>query len=355
MAASDSDRPLVSFVGYTRNDGYARHFEKRLQLLARSLADQASRFQITTELLLVEWNPPADQPSVASLLKGCNSGPYFTLRIVTVSAEYHAGIKGADEKGLHPARALNVGYRRAYGQFLSPIASDAILSDDVFSYFNTNGLDDRFVYRLDRIDVDDSVLEGFVPGSSELSDIAQTAKASIQHHHKPLDHDMAFHYGLKSLHTNGCGDFLLMSCAAWHALRGQRENCGVDCLETDSLALHAAVASGLVEKRMPDDCVVYKLAHGKMFRLKTGPYRPPIRRFVEKLVNGGIPHRPTRALVRGVLNVPRRKIDGLSEHFASFERNFVLKARWWAWRKKQVQLNSENWGLAGVELPDETL
>lgn len=347
--------PLITFVGYTRNDGYARLFKERLQLLVRSLAGQAERFQLRVELLLVEWNPPTDQPSIASLLADCKSNPYFTLRIVTVPPEYHAGIKGGNEKGLHPARALNVGYRRAKGSFLSPIASDAVLSDNVFRHIKSHGLDDRYLYRLDRIDVDDDILKKIDPLVDNLDGLANLLKALQLHRHTPLDHDMCFHYGLKPLHTNGCGDFLLMSRSAWHALHGQRERCGVDCLETDSLALHAAAASGLIEKRLPDNCVVYKLAHGRMFRHKTGPYRPIVRRWIEKFVNACIPHRSSRAIVRALIDVPRRKIEGLSGHFSSMERNLVLPARFWAWRGRQVRLNDEKWGLAGIDLPEEII
>ena len=355
VAVPDSDRPLISFVGYTRNDGYVQHFERRLLLTTNALADQAQRFEVFVEFLIVEWNPPKGRPPIASLLPSANGNLFFSLRVVTVPPQFHANFRGANEKGLHSVRALNVGYRRSRGKFITPLASDVILSDSIFSYISQHGLNEKYVYRADRIDVDEAILEKLDIGVQKRPSLEVKLKAAQQHHNLPLDDDMVFHYGVLPLHTNASGDFLLMRRTMWHALYGQPEKYGVACLDADSIALHAAVASGLTEKRLPVDCKVYKLAHRKMCRLRVQPHRPWFRYRLEKFINVVFVNRPLRALVRGTFDVPRRSVDGLQGDFASFERNFVLKARWWNWRKKQVRLSGKDWGLARVELPEKYL
>lgn len=350
--AGGAAQPLISFVGYTRNDGYAYAFEKRLVVSAVSLADQAERFQLSLELVLVEWNPPSDQRSVASLFADFKGNPYFSLRVITVPSGFHRGFRGADEKGLHPARALNVGYRRARGQFFTPFASDAILDDKVLQFIKDEGLDTANIYRLNRADVPESLLDSLDPDDFNRAKLLEAIEGSERYLHAPLDHDMSFHYGVKPLHTNACGDFLLMSSAAWHRQRGQRENTDVACLDTDSIALHAAAANGLREVRLPADCMLYKISHGRTYRHRVKPHRKGYRRVLEQVVNGIVPHRPTRALIRALFDIPRRQVAGLTGHFPSMERNFILWARLWQWRSSDVRLNGPSWGLKGETLKE---
>lgn len=350
-----TEKPLISFVGYSRNDGYARNFERRLQLTVNSLAHQAARFEVVIEFLLVEWNPPNENPPIASLFDTFKDNPFFRLRVITVPGEYHKGVRGEKEKGLHPVRALNVGFRRARGRFVSPIASDVVISDAVFEYFNSHGLSDMNVYRLDRVDVDETILERLDVVTISPADIVRAVEGAQLVRHRQMDEELAYHYGLQPLHTNACGDFLLMPIEMLHAVRGYKDCDDVACLDVDAIMLHAVVVSGLCEKRLPDECVVNKLAHDQVCRLRVRPYRPVFRRGIEKLINSLIFERPFLALIRAVFDVPRRQVEGLSGDFPSMEKNLVLPARLWAKRKKQVRLNGQDWGLAGVNLPEQEL
>ena len=62
-------QPHLSIVAASRNDDHGGNLFERMQLFVDGLADQARRFDMPTELVLVEWNPPADRPSLAEALR----------------------------------------------------------------------------------------------------------------------------------------------------------------------------------------------------------------------------------------------------------------------------------------------
>ena len=59
--------PVLSVVAATRNDEHGGNQLARTQLFVNGLGEQAQRFKVPIELLLVEWNPPADRPRLARL------------------------------------------------------------------------------------------------------------------------------------------------------------------------------------------------------------------------------------------------------------------------------------------------
>ena len=81
--------PKLSVVAATRNDEHGGNQMARTQLFINGLAEQALRFKLPVELLLVEWNPPPDRPSLAEALSWPRS-EWFAPRIVVVSPELHA-------------------------------------------------------------------------------------------------------------------------------------------------------------------------------------------------------------------------------------------------------------------------
>jgi len=347
--------PLITFVRYARNDGYAPNYELRLNLSNDVLIRQAEQYQVPIEILIVEWNPPADRPPLRHILDTPTASDYATIRIITVPPEFHRGFKGASAKGLHPARALNVGYRRAHGTFVTPFASDSLLSDTVFEYAVQKGFDERHIYRLDRFDIDPEFLEKAQRGTENPSELFELCETYIVNQLSAQDETLSDPLELPRLHTNAAGDFLLMSRSRWHRLQGQPENCDVSCLDTDSITLHAAATYGGQEIRLPESCRLYKIIHGKVNRLRVQPIWNLWSRSLSALIRRFSASTATRAYLRGLVDIPRRSMAGMPGSYVSFEKNFYLKARRWHRDKTEIQLNDDNWGLGNTELHEQIL
>ncbi|MBU6447029.1 MAG: hypothetical protein KGQ49_06495, partial [Verrucomicrobia bacterium] len=66
----------------------------------------------------------------------------------------------------------------------------------------------------------------------------------------------------KTLHTNACGDFTLMSKKNWEELRGYPE-WDLFSWHLDSIVLYQARQHGIQEKDLPMKCAIYHIEHGK--------------------------------------------------------------------------------------------
>src|SRR5262249_47535422 len=93
---SPPSRPKLSVVVTTRNDNHGGDLNTRTQLFLDGLAAQANRHRIHTELVLVEWNPPADRAPIEEALRWPEPSEYFEVRIVIVPHELHAQLENAD-------------------------------------------------------------------------------------------------------------------------------------------------------------------------------------------------------------------------------------------------------------------
>ena len=53
--------PYVSFVTYGRNDSYTPNYAQRVNRAATCLAGLLEHAGIDSEIVFMEWNPPADR------------------------------------------------------------------------------------------------------------------------------------------------------------------------------------------------------------------------------------------------------------------------------------------------------
>lgn len=346
-----NQKPLISFVLMARNDGYAGDYVTKIQRTISSIAYQAQKFGLNIELLLVEWNPPKGTTALYDVLDKV-SNDYLDARIITVSPKFHRGFRGKKEKGMHTMKALNVGIRRAQGLFITPIASDIIIADTVFEFIVNNTLDISNVYRLDRCDVDSKALESFDCSVASIKEIQNVCPQHVLLRHENLEESMEHCYGLLPLHTNACGDFTLMSRAAWHAMNGYREACDISCLDGDSVGLFAAVCSGIKQFIMPSDCVVYKPSHGLISALRVIDADTVGNKIKKRIISLITEDQAKQRYWRETLDYPRRKVIGMTGTYASMDSNFVAPARKWIKTMPcQVQLSGRNWGLGKHKLP----
>jgi hypothetical protein len=143
---------FLSVVATARNDGHGGDLLYRMQLFVDALAAQCARHALDAELVLVEWNPPADRPPLIEVL-ALPAAETLPVRIITVPAEVHATLEHADRLPLFQMIAKNVGIRRAQGRFVLATNVDVLLSDELVGALAGGSLDGNRLYRCDRYDV----------------------------------------------------------------------------------------------------------------------------------------------------------------------------------------------------------
>lgn len=342
--------PYVSFVTYGRNDGYTPSYTQRVSRATACLASQLERAGVDSEIIVCDWNPPHDRPSLLDMLEVPKALRHVSILGFVVPPEYHRKFVGSHERGMHPGEAANVGIRRALGSFITPKSSDTFLSPQTIAMIERRDLDPDAMYRIDRYDTtitDESIWQ--------LDDQALLARLAEMPSTRLDWIEQLPYWGLRRLHTNAAGDFMLMHATYWQRLRGHPRDETVLSLDVDSLVMHAAAALGAREHRWPDDCRVYKPIHGNLSGARTSEVWKPWQRALNDVLCDHVS--PTAGYwSRVFFDYPRRKVRGVESVVGtSFERNFVYPAGRWARGATPVPNQPENWGLADESLERRTL
>ncbi len=345
-----SIQPYVSFVAYFRNDNYTSDFALRVKRATSCLIGQLQRSKLDAEIILVEWNPPPEQPLIIDSLDLPPDGGSITVRAVVVDGLHHQGHLGAQERGMYAAKAANVGLRRARGRFVTPKASDTYFSNATIKAIARRDLEEAAIYRCDRYDIvlltaDLETLEGDAL-LSHLQSLKGTRYSRLQ---QPQP------WRVRDLHTNACGDFILMSRDSWSRVRGFPLDQSILALDCDSLVMHAAAAFGMHEVCLPASCRVIKGVHAQLFVNRTTAIWLPWQLWLDDFLAGtGWPRLQT--FLRTSFDYPRRRVRGVESVLGpSVERNFAKPARRWARGNTPDPLGPENWGLADEPLDERVL
>ena len=112
---------------------------------------QCRRHRISAELIVVEWNPPADRPRLAQGLEW-DPPENCPVRIIEVPASVHAGYRHAEALPLYQMIGKNVGIRRRAGRFVLATNIDVLFSDELAQFLAARQLDAGRLYRIDRHD-----------------------------------------------------------------------------------------------------------------------------------------------------------------------------------------------------------
>ncbi len=136
---------------------------------------------------------------------------------------------------------------------------DTYLSDEIIATIARRDLHENALYRCDRCDVTLSA-QDLEPGRRSL--LAHLESLDSTRHSRMPNPPQWY---IRDLHTNACGDFLLMSRRMWHTVRGFPLDSTVLSLDCNSLIMHAAVALGSHEIRLPPACRVFKGRHDRLF------------------------------------------------------------------------------------------
>ena len=156
----ESAEPYLSLVVTARNDDHGGNLLGRMQIFVDGWLAQARRYKIPSELIVVEWNPPADRPPLAEALKWpADTGPCM-VRFIEVSREIHSRFKHAESLALYQMIAKNVGIRRARGRFILATNIDILFSDELAAFIGEQKLRTDKMYRIDRHDAMSDVPAG---------------------------------------------------------------------------------------------------------------------------------------------------------------------------------------------------
>jgi len=147
------DQPYLSVVVTARNDDHGGNLLGRLQAFVNAWLSQTKRYGLSSELLVVDWNPPADRPPLVEALQWpAETGP-CQVRFIQVPPENHETYENHKSLPLYQYIAKNVGIRRSRGKFILATNIDIIFSDELFRFLSKRQLLPGRMYRIDRWDV----------------------------------------------------------------------------------------------------------------------------------------------------------------------------------------------------------
>jgi len=149
---SHPSEPYLSLVVATRNDDHGGNLMGRTQIFLDGWLTHARRYNIPSELVFVEWNPPVDRPPLAEALQWpADLGP-CTVRFIEVPTEVHQRYQHAAGLPLYQMIGKNVGIRRARGRFILATNIDILFSNELAAFLGERRLDANRMYRVDRYD-----------------------------------------------------------------------------------------------------------------------------------------------------------------------------------------------------------
>lgn len=295
--------PYLSIVVASRNDVYGGDFLGRMQRFVKVFFGFLSDYPFEAELIVVEWNPPNDRPSLLEAIRWPNLPQNVGVRLVEVPHEIHRQVPNCDKIALYEYLAKNVGVRRAKGQFILVTNPDVLVSKALFSYLALRRLDHRFFYRMDRYD-----FRGSPPSDAGPEDIFDYAiqrifQANVRIGNRTdgrmrvgslrrlyarysgnwqgsyrwfeisatrepvvcLEYNNNGAYG--GIHTNASGDFLLASSESWKGIRGFPEFFDT-FTHLDSYACHQFKALGLGQALLVPPCMLLHEEHSREEHLR---------------------------------------------------------------------------------------
>ncbi|UCG55078.1 MAG: hypothetical protein JSV32_02340, partial [Dehalococcoidia bacterium] len=308
-----NSEPLLSVVVVSRSDDHGGNLLQRMQLFVSGWLEQAKKHNLSSELVIVEWNPLPDRPRLARALEWPKDNGACTVRIIEVPPEIHQRFKNADRLPLFQMIGKNVGIRRARGRFILATNIDILFSDELMQHFASGQLMPDRMYRIDRYDVPSDIPSGvpideqlnycrenvirinsraktlILRETSEPSGITDSLFQTFQKRVRALRNarDIArlgkdiylcvlsrtilsplYKYRIifppiiygKVLHTNACGDFTLMAREHWLALRGNAEF-ETYSLYLDGLTCAVAHYGGAKELILPEPMRIYHIEH----------------------------------------------------------------------------------------------
>lgn len=307
----------ISIVVATRNDNHGENMRKKNQYFLDKAIDQIEKYKINAEIIVVEWNPPEKNLPLRKVIK-IKKKYRKNVRFITVNRSIHKKFKYSDKIQFYQMIAKNVGVLRSNAKFILTTNIDIILSNELMNFIAQKKLEKKTLYRLDRYDIDfNNFKEINLKDDHYLKRVtlvnkknyAYDVRKKIRYHvnfnflylidfiffrikHSLFKKKLNFSEIIKNffiklpqlfsykLHTNACGDFLLMDKKTWHKLRGFDEFEGYSW-HLDSLFMWKAFYNKITIKNLK-----YKIFHMN-HKIGSG-YSPGSNKLFNKLIKKNI-------------------------------------------------------------------
>jgi hypothetical protein len=212
--------------------------------LAACVHDKATfcKFRnLQVELIIVEWNPPADKPRLREAITWPRQ-ENFSIKIITVPQAVHNKVYNPGKFSFLEYAAKNVGIRRARGEFILSTNADVLFSGSMSARLAKQDFSEGHFYRANRHDLDEygrvfqiNYANGTFP---PYINVIGQSKTGV-----PYRDNMP--------HFNASGDFMMMSRDNWHRLRGYPENRGY-LITLDGEMVYLALSNGLSQVILPE-------------------------------------------------------------------------------------------------------
>lgn len=347
-------KPCLSIVVPSRNDDHGGNTLRRMQVFFSGLLEQLEKYRIDSELILVDWNPPADRPLLKDIIKWPDRLKYCTIRGYVVPPSIHQRYKYWEKIPLHFSAANNCGIRRARGEFILPAGIDLLYPDELMAFIAARDWKRDERYRADRCDVDRNVVQ--YDTLKEQLDYCRNNIILIKSRpRKPPWYTRLLSGNLPNLHTRAAGDFHLMSRHYWHLLRGFYEvNVGIAAAHVDGLFCFMAYAAGVKEVILNEPMRLYHIDHEDKTTDRTKGIKLPLENWLS------FPFLPAW-LNNKIIALYRRLLTLFGYKLKSYVYNGVPTLDFAEYRKmardmvagkRPYILNDENWGL-GQETLEE--
>ncbi len=275
----------LTIVATSRNDNHGGDLLLRTSTFVKGIFEQAKKWNLPIELVLVDWNPPEDKPFLHEVLPAPNSNDLVDVKYVIVPPEVHNKYKNSESIPLYQMIAKNVGIRRASGEFILCTNIDILFSDICFQILSQKRLLKNHYYRANRCDIPSDVMKlreiaeqlkfaenniikrlGKVQGHETLSlprfvyyfpRVAKMLNAFVLKVWKVTHKKQFAHF---TIDFDACGDFTLMSREDWLDIEGYPE-LDMYSIHIDSMGLWAAIARGKKQIIFPYKAPVYHIYH----------------------------------------------------------------------------------------------
>ncbi len=205
---------MLSIVATSRNDDHGGNLLRRMQAFVDGFAEQCRRHTLEAELILVEWNPPADRPPLAEALHWPQGDGAFTIRIIRVPPAMHARLACSDRLPLFQMIAKNVGIRRARGDFVLATNIDILFSDALVRFMRDR-LRRSNLYRVDRYDV-----PGDIPVAASVATVLEFCKINTFRINRRDGVYMIKERKLYPIHETATGLMRAWAESAWRGFTG---------------------------------------------------------------------------------------------------------------------------------------
>jgi hypothetical protein len=279
-----------------------------MQLSLTTLAEIAASHRLDYEVVVVEWNPPADAGRIRDVIEVPASAS-GRVRFFEVGERLHHGVQPEETMPFCEYIAKNAGIRRARGDWILASTPDVIFNEDLVRYLARARLLENAFYRIDRVDTV-AKLSLDMPWRKRLS-ACDASTVCVQSSRGPapvngLKPPQPYlvrrflslvqgrpvwgrpHIDNSEVHTNASGDFLLMARDDWFRLHGYTELC--THAHIDSIMCWTARSAGLDQVLLGGSMRLYHQEHDRaMHSVLPQTDLAPWRRRYEDSMREGMP------------------------------------------------------------------